>query len=386
MKKNVFLLFLLLVLSCFYSCREEETYIDSEETENVALPVPNTSVQGFFLLNEGNMGMNRATIDYFDYETGTYHRNIYPSRNPSEVKELGDVGNDLQIYGDRLFAIINVSNYLEVMDLNGKHIKSIDIPNCRYIIFNGDKAYVSSYATPVSIDPNAGKGLVFEIDLNTLEILRKVEVGYQPEQMLVKNNKLYVANSGGYRVPNYDHTISVVDLDQFVELKKIDVAINLHRMLADNYGKIYVTSRGDYYDIPASLYVIDSATDEVIQKIDTPITQMCLVDDQMYFYGVNFSYNTGKNEVNYGILDTKTRKIVANKIITDGTEKQIMMPYGLFVNPETREIFITDAQDYVVSGLVYCFSADGKFQWKVLAGNIPAHIAFVNKNLNKSFN
>lgn len=377
MRKNVVLIFLFVFIACLYSCREEETYIDSEEIENVALPTINTSVKGFFLLNEGNMGMNRASIDYFDYETGDYHRNIYPSRNPSQVKELGDVGNDIQIYRNKLFAIINVSNYVEVMDLNGKHLKSIDIPNCRYIVFNNDRAYISSYATPVSIDPNAGKGLVFEIDLNTLTVVRKVEVGYQPEQMVIKNNKLYVANSGGYRVPHYDYTISVVDLDSFQELKKIEVAINLHRMEIDNYGKIYVTSRGDYYNVAPSLYVIDSETEQVIQKIEQPVSQMCLVGDLMYFYGVQFSYNTGKNKVSYGILDTKTRKVISDHIITDGTEKQIMMPYGLYVNPETKEIFITDAQDYVVSGMVYCFSAEGKFQWKVLAGNIPAHMAFV---------
>lgn len=52
----------------------------------------------------------------------------------------------------------------KIMDLAGKHIKGIEIPNCRYIIFHDNEAYVSSYATPVSIDPNAGKGLIFEID------------------------------------------------------------------------------------------------------------------------------------------------------------------------------------------------------------------------------
>ena len=29
-------------------------------------------VKGFFLLNEGNMGSNKATLDYFDYATGVY--------------------------------------------------------------------------------------------------------------------------------------------------------------------------------------------------------------------------------------------------------------------------------------------------------------------------
>lgn len=374
--KKIGLLITLSIVLFLCSCREDESYVDTEEIENVTYPSAETPVKGFFLLNEGNMGMNRASIDYFDYQTGNYHRNIYPSRNPSEVKELGDVGNYIRIYKERLYAVINVSNYVEVMDLAARHIKGIEIPNCRYIIFNEDKAYVSSYATPVSIDPQAGRGLVFEVDLHTFAITRKVEVGYQPEQMVIRNNKLYVANSGGYRVPHYDHTVSVVDLDSFEEIKQIDVAINLHRMLIDNKGEIYVTSRGDYYDTRPNLYVIDSNTDKVTHQLDVPVSEMCLSGDSIYYYGVSFSYSSGKNEVSYGILNTQTKKVVSDRIITDGTEKQIMMPYGLQINPFTKEIFITDAQDYVVSGMLYSFSPEGKFQWKVLAGNIPAHVVF----------
>lgn len=113
----------------------------------------------FFLLNEGNMGTNQASLDYYDYETGVYTRNIYGERNPYEVKDLGDVGNDIQIYGDKLWAVINCSNYVEVMDVNtAKHITKIAIPNCRYLAFKDKYAYVSAYAGPVQIAPDARIG------------------------------------------------------------------------------------------------------------------------------------------------------------------------------------------------------------------------------------
>ena len=92
------------IIICFVllstSCREDERIIPS--TPNQVTPgVNGTSVKGFFLLNEGNMGSNKATLDYFDYETGIYHKNIYAERNPGVVQELGDVGNDIQIYGNK---------------------------------------------------------------------------------------------------------------------------------------------------------------------------------------------------------------------------------------------------------------------------------------------
>ena len=362
-----------------FSCREDETIFLSSD-KNVAAPRSDGNIEGFYLLNEGNMGMNRASIDVFNYRTGNYTTDIYSERNPTVVKELGDVGNDIQIYGNKVYAVINVSNKVEVIDKwTAKRIKKIDIPNCRYIAFYKDKAYVSSYAGPVAIDPNAEIGFVAEIDTTSLEIKRKVTVGYQPEQMVVHNGKLYVANSGGYRVPNYDRTVSVIDLETFTEIKKIDVGINLYGMQIDSIGDIYVSSRGDYYNTPSNLFVIDTKTDEKKMQLDIPALGMCMDDDQLYFYSVSWSYLTNSNKVTYGIMDTKTKKTISDKIITDGTDKQIMIPYGLQVNPETKEIYITDAQNYVVTGYIYCFTPEGKLKWKTTAGNIPAHIAFITK-------
>ncbi|CAA9199001.1 YncE family protein [Flavobacterium collinsii] len=378
-KRSTRFLLSLFVALLLVSCREEETVFPSSD-KSVAAPRGDGNIEGFYLLNEGNMGMNRASIDVFNYRTGNYTTDIYSERNPTVVKELGDVGNDIKIYGNKVYAVINCSNKVEVIDKwSAKRIKKIDIPNCRYVAFYKNKAYVSSYSGPVAIDPNAEIGFVAEIDTTSLEIKRKVTVGYQPEQMVVHNGKLYVANSGGYRVPNYDRTVSVIDLETFTEIKKIDVGINLHSMQVDSRGDIYVSSRGDYYNTPSNLFVIDTKTDEKKMQLDIPVSATCLVDDLLYYYSVSWSYLTNSNKVSYGILDTKTKKVINNKIITDGTDKQIMIPYGLQVNPETKEVYVTDAQNYVVTGYIYCFTPEGKLKWKTTAGNIPAHIAFITK-------
>jgi DNA-binding beta-propeller fold protein YncE len=380
MKKSIIkILFGLTAAISLVSCREDETIFLSSDV-SVAAPRSDGNIEGFYLLNEGNMGMNRASIDVFNYRTGNYTTDVYSERNPNVVKELGDVGNDIQIYGNKVYAVINVSNKVEVLEKwTAKRIKKIDIPNCRYVTFYKDKAYVSSYAGPVAIDPNAEIGFVAEIDTTSLEIKRKVTVGYQPEQMVVHNGKLYVANSGGYRVPNYDRTVSVIDLETFTEIKKIDVGINLYGMQIDSRGDIYVSSRGDYYNTPSNLFVIDTKTDEKKMQLDIPALGMCLVDDLLYYYSVSWSYLTNSNKITYGIFDTRTKKVISDKIITDGTDKNIMIPYGLQVNPETKEIYITDAQNYVVTGYIYCFTPEGKLKWKTTAGNIPAHIAFITK-------
>ena len=375
--KVVFLLVVVCVL--LSSCRKDEMIFLSDSSI-VSIPQSLEKYSGFYLLNEGNMGMNRASIDEFTYETGIYTRDIFSENNPSITKELGDVGNDIMIYGNKVYATINVSNFIEVFDVkSGRHIKQIHVPNCRYLNFNDGKVYVSSYAGKVAHDPNSEVGFVAEIDTLSLGITRKVDVGYQPEQMVIRNNKLYVANSGGYRAPNYDTTVSVVDLTSFAEIKKIEVGINLHYMKIDSRGDIYVSSRGNDDQIPPNLFVIDSTTDEVKQELGIPIINMSIVDDQLYYFFKAKDVALVNSQVYYGLLDTKSKQIISTNIIKDGTDKQILKPYGLGINPETKEIFITDAQDHVGTGFVYCYSADGKLKWKTTAGNIPAHIAFIKK-------
>lgn len=374
MKKSSFLLLLTLLLC---SCRKDEMIFVSDSS-TVSIPVQLENYHGFYLLNEGNMGMNRATIDWFNYETGIYTRDIFAERNPSIPRELGDVGNDLKIYGSKAYAAINASNFVEVFDVaTGKHVQQIHVPNCRSLAFANGKAYVSSFSGKIEINPNAELGFVAEIDTLSLQVVRKVVVGYQPEEMVVYANKLYVANSGGYRAPHYDTTVSVVDLTAFREIKKIEVAPNLHRMQVDEQGDIYVSARGNYTDIPPNLYVIDSALDEVKQQLHLPVSNMTIDDNKLYYYANAYQEHTNTQTVSFGILDTRTKQIIRSGISTDGTEKQLLMPYGIAVNPETKEIFLTDAQDYIGTGYIYCYSAEGKLKWKTTAGNIPAHIAFM---------
>ncbi len=357
-------------------CRKEIPMIRSE-AEYVTSPTSPERIEGFFLVNEGNMGSNKCTIDHFNARTGGYQRNIYPERNPDVVKELGDVGNDIAIHKDRLYVVVNCSNLVEVMDVHtAEHIGSISIPNCRYIVFEGDRAYVSSYAGPVQIDPEARPGKVVEIDTESLTITREVVVGYQPEEMVITGGRLYVANSGGYRFPNYDRTVSVVDLESLEVVNTIDVAINLHRMEMDRYGRIYVSSRGDYYGTGSDIYVIDAATEKVIGNLGIAASEMCIDDDRLYTISTEWSYTSSSNEVSYAVYDTAEQRIVSHNFITDGTEKEISLPYGLAVNPETKEIFVCDATNYVTPGHLYCFTPEGTLKWKVRTGDIPAHIAF----------
>lgn len=379
MKKLLYILFALLPL--LSSCRGDDVVIPSE-SEAVITPDPNADPYGFYMLNEGNMGTNKATIDFMDYRTGVYSRNIYPERNPNVVKELGDVGNDIAIYRGKMYVVVNASHKVEILDAaTCVRIKQLDIPNCRYLAFAGDNAYVSAYVAPIGIDPSAKEGAVYRIDVNTLQITGTVKVGYQPEEMVAKNGFLYVANSGGYRAPDYDNTVSIIRLSDFAEIKKTPVAINLFRLREDKYGKLWVLSRGDYKPgSPSLLYrltVDDSGDITAVENTGIQCSGFDISGDNLYLYSAQWENGVMSNEICYKVVDVRTATVYNNTFITDGTASQIKVPYCIRVNPSTGQVIICDAKNYVSSGTVNCYNPQGTRLWRIFAGDIPASIAFI---------
>lgn len=387
MKNKTFsLLYVLLLVSIVTACRTDEVIIPAEYDY---LPIgadAHCDPIGMYVLNEGNMGSNKASIDYVDFENGLYARNLYAERNPTVIKELGDVGNDLQLYGSKLYAVLNSSHKIEVMDARSLvRIGQIDIPNCRYINFHDGYAYISSYVGPIAIDPNAQLGAVYRVDTASLAITGKCMVGYQPEELEFMDNRIYVANSGGYRKPHYDNTVSVVDIASMRQIEKIAVAPNLHRVRKDAYGKLWVTSRGDEASIPSRLFVLqrqETASQEVVvtDTLDIPCSDMCICGDSLYFYSTAWSDRLESNVITYGIVDVRSKQLVTSHFITDGTEVEIEKPYGVAVNPSNGDIYVTDGKNYVSSGTVHCYNSKGKRKWSMRAGDIPAHMVFLNRD------
>ena len=375
-----------LILAVVSSCREDFYIIPSQNQDTGVAPTRG-NILGMYVLNEGNMGSNKASIDFLDLDenkpTVHYLRNIYSERNPNVVKELGDVGNDIKIYGSKLWIVVNVSNKVEVATADScKRITQINIPNCRYLAFKDGFAYVSSYVGPVKFDKDAPLGMVYKVDTVDFKKKDSVVVGYQPEELCIVDNKLYVANSGGYRAPNYDQTLSEIDLTTFKEIRKIKVGLNPHHCQVDHYGQIWVTSRGNYNDVPSRIYRLYKGRNqlyEVMDSIDTPVSGLSIVGDSLYYYGTAWNNATATNNISYGLINVRTHKIIDTNLFSAPQLKAITMPYGIIVNPTDRDFYLMDAKNYVSSGSLLHFKPDGTYDWTVQTGDIPGHATFVYK-------
>ncbi len=368
-------------------CRKEDTlrFLPGENGEPSDYEVVDAAVNasakpsGIYLVNQGNQGSNKARLDFLNFHNGFYIRDVFTEYNPEVVKGLGDTGNDVQVYKGKVFVAVNGSHKVEIMDAYSmKRLAQVDVPNCRFIAFDGNCAYVTSYVAKDKEALKTQKGALYRIDLDTYKVTGQVTVGYQPEQLVIMDGKAYVANSGGY-VAGYDDTVSVVDLKSMKVEYDIKVAINLGLMLVDAEGTIWVSSQGNFSDVSSTLNYLVKKGDkyELGGSVNVPVSSMALAGDKIYVIGTTYIPPTWKPTTTYNIVNVKTRELESGSFITDGTESDIATAFTVTVNPGNGDIYVTDAKDYVSSGTLHCYTGSGKLKWSVRTGDIPARIAFL---------
>ena len=329
-------------------------------------PQPNDGIQGgtlletgtaeMYILSEGLFNLNNSTLARYSFSKGTWTPNWFYAMNR---RDLGDTANDMDVYGSKLYVVVNVSSTVEVINLaDGKVLQQISLVDengasrqPRAIAFHEGKAYVCSF-----------DGTVARIDTTTLQVDTLTRVGRNPEDLCVQDGKLYVSNSGGldWEGIGVDRTVSVVDLQSFRETRKIEVGPNPGRILPGPDHTVYVATygaqieKGDYH-----LVCIDTQKDEVKVRYDEPVTEFAINDRLAYIY--TFDYQ--RQEASIKVFDLGSGKVQRESFITDGTEMQ--RPYSISVNPYSGNVYLTEAYNYQVVGDVLCFSPQGKLLFRI---------------------
>lgn len=358
------------VLPLFYaSCDDME---DKPVTSTVEGQITETGTAEIYILSEGLFNLNNSSLTRYSFRTHQLKTNYFSTINK---RGLGDTANDIALYGNKLYIVVNVSSTLEVVDFTtGQSIKQIPMRTengssrqPRHIAFHKDKAYVCSF-----------DGTVARIDTTSLEIEATVKAGRNPESLCVQNEKLYVSNSGGLDYTEgigVDNTVSVIDLASFTEIKKITVGPNPGCILPDSENFVYVATHGknivegDYH-----LVKINSRTDEVERVFDEKVMNFAIQDNVGYLY--NYNYQT--EDASIKMFNLQTGETIREHFITDGT--QIHTPYGIHINPYSGNVYITEAYSYTVTGDVLCFNQNGQLQFRLnRIGLNPNTVVFSNR-------
>jgi hypothetical protein len=117
--------------------------------------------------------------------------------------------------------------------------------------------------------------------------------------------------------------------------------------------------------------VINDATDAVVSQPTVSLgNNIPLYQQHGFIY-----YPTSTNAI--ATYNAKTQSAGSANFITDGTT--IISPYAISGDPNTGEIFVTDAVDYNSNGVLYAFDKTGKKEYQLTVGVNPGKIALLNK-------
>lgn len=338
MKKLMYLAAALLCCIAFFSC--EEKPVEEPET-------PETPGIGFAIINNGNWGGNDASVTVYEPITKKVTSGAFAAANGQKP---GDLAQDILAVGDYVYIAMNGSRVVFVTDRDLKIKATVTAaedgadlsPRC--LTQGGGKVYVTYY-----------EGYLGEIDPSDGWKVRTTKVGPNPEGCAYAAGNIYVANSGGYLYPVYNNTVSVVSASSFKEISTIEVNCNPAAVAADAAGKhVYVSSLGNYADIPSKLQLIDAANNTVSDLDYENVSAIAAgKDDILYIL-------CGGYDEQWNILPGTVYKHSAANNTELGKFTQTSVPQSYSLSADTVDGYVfVGSSDYTNTGDMYIFNPDG---------------------------
>lgn len=322
----------LLVISLLFSCKKEEEAKKMDTFKN-----------GLLVINEGLFHQNNSSLSWVNLETNEVTNNVFEQVNN---RLLGDTGNDMLVYGDKLYITVTTSSTVEILNKNTlKSIKQIPFDyngvaqQPRYLASYKGKVYVSSF-----------DGYVSAIDTTSLKVTKRIKVGRNPDGISIFNDALFVSNSGGLDFNNMDSTVMRIDLLEEKVTDTLIVGTNPGKIISDNNGRVYVVKRGDYSTDPSELIVID-ANNLIINNTGINTTTLSKRGDLLYLG--YFDYTNGLSLVK--TFNIQTQSLENEELIssTDFTTLHNVLPF------KEDQVVGIDAMNYTNSGYLRFYNLSG---------------------------
>lgn len=334
--------FLLLLALAFSSCKK-----DPPEEPGLDYGT------GIFVVNEGNFTWGNASLSFID-ANGTVNEKVFEGETG---RPLGDVAQSMVEFEGAYFLVVNNSGKIEKVDRNLQESCAITgLTSPRHMAFiSSNKAYVTDlYANAISI-----------VDPSDCSVSGQIPIGSWTEDILLVNGEVFVCEMGADRLLVVDPSV-----DRVVD--SIVVGREPNSLALDANGKLWVLCSGGIDEALPRLLRIDPGTRSVELDLSFPSlaeSPARLVPDptgtQLYFLnGDVFTLSISASQL------PETPFIPANDHLF----------YGLSIHPESGDIYVTDAIDYVQRGQLLQYSAsDGRALGNWATGIIPSQAFFIGQ-------
>lgn len=345
--KNI--LILVIILVAFFSCKKKE--VGPQRVDGV--PYHKEAGSKLIIGCEGNFGWGNASLSLYNIEKKTIVNNLFSTQNNLP---LGDVLQSTSLFNGDLYVVVNNSNKIEVLDtanfISKGTINGLTSP--RYFLgISNTKAYVSDlYANAITV-----------VNPSTFQVTGSIPVTAWTEQMVLHNQKAYVAQQGNNQVLIIDVlTNSIID--------SVTVGREPNSLVLDVFDNLWVLCSGGINEVTPKLVQINTATNSVMNsfsfgsisesptslKIDTSGTELLYLNNGLY-----------KHHISASSLSTSPFISAGNTIF-----------YGFGISPYNNEVYLADAIDYVQAGSVSRYDYAGTLITTFTVGIIPQDFTFLD--------
>ncbi len=332
---------LILVVTSFFSCRKDvgpQTNNNSSETE---------AFYDVLIACEGNFGTGNGSLSLYSSSSNEGLNNYFDQQNNYP---LGDVVQSIASIDENLYIVVNNSGKIEIIDsanfISQGVITGFTSPR-EIVKIGNDNAYVTDlYSSSIQV-----------VDLNTKNITSNIVVSGWTEAVLVQNNYAYVSCPGA-------SLIYKIDVSTHELVDSISTAASPLDLVLDKNNKMWVICSGNWGANDGTLERIDLSTfvtEQVIQ-LNSSASELCINNDLDKLYWLANGVNN---------LDVDQTSVI-NSIVNSGSGYF----YGLGVHPNSNDIYISDAIDFVQAGKLFRFNSQGDALDSTTLGINPHAIFF----------
>ncbi|ROI03843.1 MULTISPECIES: T9SS type A sorting domain-containing protein [unclassified Chryseobacterium] len=328
----------------------------------------NAQTEGVLVLNEGGAGSNNAEISLISNQS-VVTNNYFKINNNNAT--LGDTAQDIKIFGDKIFVVLNISNQIKVINKSDFSLIttiSSNLDNPRYIAFSGNKFYVTNWGGSGSVN-----NYVAVFDLNTYAHETNISVGSGPEKIYSKDNRLYVLLKGGFGINQF---MDIINISTNTVESQVNVGDFPHSIFEkDNF--LYIMSSGNPYTSNSfgTFTIYNTTTQNTVSSTTFPAgTKPAYMDTDgtnIYYMKDASIYKTPIAAPSFSTTPIATAPIT---VTSYGTA------YGF--NVVNNTIYVADPQGYIAPGKIYTYDLQGTQQNTFTVSMLPNQvIAYSNASL-----
>jgi len=326
----------------------------SDDDTNPAIPAEGEQI---IIANEGGFLAVNAEVSAIDVETNTIRQNLYSESNDGAV--LGDILQNIYQQGDELYLVMNNSSKIEVVGIKDfvakRTIGGISSPNAM-LFLSPTRAYVSDLFAPTLYEVNTQTGAI------TAEI-----------NLPASANQLFEVDGEVWCTSYFPGQAFVVNPATNSVVAEVDLRIGASGIVRDGQGKVWVLCEGNYFSpttVASALYRINPSLRQIEEAFEFP---------ESVAYGAKLASDPDAQTLYFvtasGLfaMVTSTNALPTTPFIAAADRNF----YGINVDPLTGNLALTDARNFIESGVVYFYTPEGVLIQEFSTGINPDDVIWV---------